>query len=120
MAEDIARRVASRIRELREAQGFSLRELARRSKMPPEVVSRSERGITEITITSLAKLCEGLGVDLSEFFSFHRRPLETHAGSAEVRELFALLSERPPVERRRLAKAMCSLIGGPRSGARRS
>ena len=110
MAKDIATQVAFRIKELRLALGFSVRELARRSEMPPEVVSRSERGITEITITSLSKLCGGLGVDLSEFFSFHEKPKETTRASAEIRDLMGQLERHSPSEQRRLAKAMSALL----------
>lgn len=70
MRNDYGAKVATRIRELREGRGWSLRELARRSGLPPESVSRSERGLTEITITSLAKVCAGLEIDLPTFFAF--------------------------------------------------
>ncbi len=66
---NMTHRVAARIRELREQRGWSVRELSRRSKLAPESVSRSERGITEVTITNLSKICTGLGLSVAEFFA---------------------------------------------------
>lgn len=91
MSTTYTQRVAARIRELRTAGGLSLRELARRSGLVPESVSRSERGLTEITITNLAKLCMGLGMDLPSFFEFARRPARTASEPSDLRRAIGLV-----------------------------
>lgn len=87
-SEAVAQRVAAHLKFLRESRGWSIRELARHSGLAPESVSRSERGVTEVTITNLVRLCQGLGVTTSEFFAeIEQEPLE---GSMQV------MAERAP------------------------
>ncbi len=99
--DKVGEQVAARIRELREDRGLSVRELARRAGLRPESVSRSERRVTEITITALAKLCVGLEVDLPTFFEFARAAPEPGVQSVELRRGLKLLSRLTPQERRR-------------------
>ena len=112
MADDFAAKVAARIRELREARGMSLRELSRRSGVAPESVSRSERGVSDVSLTNLARLSRGLGVDLPSFFDFDRLP---DLPSAELRDDLArgleLLRNARPEERRRIVGALELLTG---------
>jgi transcriptional regulator with XRE-family HTH domain len=115
-------RVAERIRELREKRGLSVRELARRAGLRPESVSRSERGVTEVTITTLAKLCRALDLDLPGFFAFEAEPPLAGALSADVRRTVALLGALSPEQRGRVAKALEVLLGaeGEPSGVLRA
>lgn len=112
MADDFAAKVAARIRELREARGMSLRELSRRSGVAPESVSRSERGVNDVSLTNLARLTRGLGVDLPAFFDFDQLP---DLSSAELRDdlarAFELLRNAQPEERRRIVGALELLTG---------
>ena len=114
MAQDFAQQVAHRIAELRQAQGLSIRELSRRSDLSPESVSRSERAITEITLTNLAKLCAGLGVDLPSFFAFAKTAAKLGAASPstspEVRKAAALLVHLAPARRKRVVRALELLL----------
>lgn len=102
--------VAKRIREIRESRGFSLRELGRRSGLPPESISRSERGITEITLTSLSRVCAGLQVTLPEFFG-SLPPAVTHesTSSAMIR-VTSLLAKLSDERQKRVAKALEILL----------
>lgn len=92
---ELAARVAERIRELREERGLSIRELARRSTLRPEVVSRSERGVTEVTISSLGKICNALMLDLPSFFDFARVPAP-EVRSPDLLRAIKILSALPP------------------------
>lgn len=67
--EVVARRVAKRLRELRNSRKTSLRALAKQSGLRVEVVSRLLRGKHTPSVGSLARLCVGLGVSFSEFFT---------------------------------------------------
>jgi transcriptional regulator with XRE-family HTH domain len=128
MRNNYGAKVAARIRELRVGRGWSLRELARRSGLPPESVSRSERGLTEITITSLAKVCAGLEIDLPTFFDFAKdekldrltpaarravsllRPLAEPQADELVRGLEMVMHAAKPAGRRRKPHAKAAAV----------
>lgn len=57
------------MRELREARGYSIRQLANRSEVTPEMVSRAERRRKTPSLETLARVCAGLGVSVAEFFA---------------------------------------------------
>ncbi|MEN9798197.1 MAG: helix-turn-helix protein [Pseudomonadota bacterium] len=112
MADDFAAKVAARIRELREARGMSLRQLSRRSGVAPESVSRSERGISEVSLTNLSRIVHGLGVDLPAFFDFDRLPdLETVSLRDDIARAVQLLNQARPAERKRILGALELLSG---------
>jgi len=115
-----AETVARRIRELREARGFSLRELARRSGLPPESISRSERGVTEITLTNLARLCSGLGLDLSTFFQVGCELPSADLPRGNIVRIVEMLSHLREDRLREVARALDLLLRGEtRSSGRR-
>lgn len=109
MAQDFATKMAERIKQLRLARGLSVRGLARVSGLKPESVSRSERGVTEITVTSLAKVCAGLGIDLPTFFQFEGATA-VPTMRADVQLLAQKLSEMPPDRLRDVARALGVLL----------
>lgn len=56
-------RPVPRFRAVREARGLSLRETARRSRMDPAHLSRVERGAAGLSIDSLRRLAQVLGLE---------------------------------------------------------
>jgi transcriptional regulator with XRE-family HTH domain len=60
--------VASRLRELREGQGISMRTLATRSGLSANALSMIERGKTSPSVSTLYKLADALGVSITAFF----------------------------------------------------
>jgi transcriptional regulator with XRE-family HTH domain len=54
--------VGRRIRELRRARGLTVGELAQRSELTPGFISQLERDLTSVSLASLARICEVLGV----------------------------------------------------------
>src|SRR5258706_9478711 len=70
-AMDINALIARRVRELRDAQGFSLDALAERSGVSRSNISLIERGQSSPTATVLDKLATGLGVTLASLFEDH-------------------------------------------------
>lgn len=75
--------------------------------MAPESVSRSERGVTDITLPNLAKIATGLGVDLPEFFSFDETPDWARAELDEdLRHVVETLRRATPEQRVRLVMAI--------------
>jgi transcriptional regulator with XRE-family HTH domain len=65
---DINGRIASRVRELREAHGFTLDALAERSGVSRSNISLIERGASSPTATVLDRLATGLGVTVASLF----------------------------------------------------
>lgn len=62
--------VAQRVRLLRERYGLSQRELARRSHVTNATISQVEQESVSPTVASLKKIAAGLGMTLTEFFTF--------------------------------------------------
>ena len=60
--------IGNRVRGLREEQGLSLRELARRADMTATGVSLVEQGQTNPSSDTLMKLARGLGVQPGDLF----------------------------------------------------
>jgi transcriptional regulator with XRE-family HTH domain len=60
--------VGTCIRQLREARGYSLRTLAKRSGLSLNTISRIERGESSPTVSSLQQLATALSVPINEFF----------------------------------------------------
>jgi transcriptional regulator with XRE-family HTH domain len=71
---DINDRIASRVRELRDAQGFSLDALAERSGVSRSTISLIERGQSSPTATVLDKLATALAVTLASLFEDSAAP----------------------------------------------
>jgi transcriptional regulator with XRE-family HTH domain len=65
---DINQLIAHRLRELRDAQGFSLAALAERSGVSKSNISLIERGESSATATVLDKLSAALGVTVASLF----------------------------------------------------
>jgi len=61
--------IAKRIIELREAKGYSTNKLATISGLSQGFVRQIELGEKQPTVDSLSKICDGLDISLSDFFS---------------------------------------------------
>lgn len=85
---DINNRIAGRVRELRDAQGYSLDTLAERSGVSRSTISLIERGQSSPTATVLDKLATALRVTLASLF-------EDSATAAAEPSPMARASEQP-------------------------
>lgn len=68
MSTDVHATIARRIREIRDAQGWSLEALAERSQVSRSNISLIERGESSPTAVVLDKLATALGVSLASLF----------------------------------------------------
>ena len=68
MHEERRPQVGKRIRELRDAQGLSLRALAGNCGLSINAISRIERDESSPTVSSLHRLATALGVSITSFF----------------------------------------------------
>lgn len=64
----LAKRIGSRIRDIRKQQGLSLEGLALKCDMSPSFVGHIERGLRSPTIHSIETVCNGLGISMAELF----------------------------------------------------
>lgn len=66
--EAISVDVSTRLRELREGQGISMRTLATKSGLSANALSMIERGKTSPSVSTLYKLAGALGISITAFF----------------------------------------------------
>ena len=83
---DITTRIARRVRELRDAEGFTLDALAERSGVSRSNISLIERGQSSPTAAVLDKLAAGLGVTLASLFEDDAPPAAEPSPMARVAE----------------------------------
>lgn len=58
-----------RLRDLRQARGWTLADLAERSGLAISTISKAERGLIALTYDSMRLLARGMGLDMAEFFA---------------------------------------------------
>ena len=66
-------KIGRTIKNLREEKGLTLEKLAYVSEFSKGGLSEVERGLREIKISSLEKLCKTLDVSLSDFFIVYEK-----------------------------------------------
>jgi len=67
---NLNKKLGQRITELREGQNKTLEKLAYESGISKGGLSETERGLREIRISTLIKICETLDMPLKDFFDF--------------------------------------------------
>jgi transcriptional regulator with XRE-family HTH domain len=114
--------IGSRIRALREAMGFSLRDLAERSGVSAPMLSQVERGETSPTLAVAVKIAAGLELTLSQLLRLdegqhvalsragHRR--QSRRGGHRFEEL------TPPLPGQRADVSLHTLEPGATTGGR--
>ncbi len=107
---DINDRIARRVRELRDAQGFSLDTLAERSKVSRSNISLIERGESSPTATVLDKLATALGVTLASLFEDGAAPVADPSPLARAAEQPVWTDPVSGYARRNLSPAVRSPI----------
>jgi transcriptional regulator with XRE-family HTH domain len=124
---DAARQAAGdfgrRVRALRDAAGYSLRELAERSGVSAPMLSQVERGETNPTLTVAARIADGLDLRLSQLLRLDeegsvtvtRAGTRTTGGSAQAGHTFEVLTSPLPGQRAELSRH--TLAAGAATGA---
>jgi transcriptional regulator with XRE-family HTH domain len=73
-AEEQARMVGSRIKELRQRRGLSGKELAERAGIAPQSLSRIEHGRHDVVFTTLRRILAAMGCSLRDVVEVDTRP----------------------------------------------
>jgi transcriptional regulator with XRE-family HTH domain len=116
--------VGARVKALREAAGFSLRDLAERSGVSAPMLSQVERGETSPTLTVAARIAAGLELRLSQLLRLDedgavtvvRASQRRRGGNARRGHRFEVLTADAPGQRAQLARH--TLAPGGATGAR--
>ena len=75
MSEAVDNALGERLREIREAQHLSTRELSRLSGVTKDTISATERGKRRVRHSTLEKLAKGLGVGIADLIGWHPKGL---------------------------------------------
>lgn len=78
-ADEQARQVGLRIRELREARGLSGKELAERAGITPQSLSRIEQGRHDVVFTTLQRILAAMGCSVRDLAPPTHRPVTVAA-----------------------------------------
>ncbi len=71
--EDLAKRIGSRVREIRRDQGLSQKMLAEATELSTPLISRIENGLAMPSIPTLQSIADRLSVDIGYFFKGERQ-----------------------------------------------
>jgi transcriptional regulator with XRE-family HTH domain len=72
----VLQRISTNARRLRAARGWTQEETAEHCDMAIQVFQRVETASSNLTVTTLARLCTGFQVDISELFAPPTAPAE--------------------------------------------
>ncbi len=93
VGNDIAALLGRRVAGLRAERGLSQQELAERSGLTVEAVSRIERMTREPRISTVARLADGLGLSVADLLNFEGSPRHQNH-RADVEALASLLDNK--------------------------
>ena len=93
--------VNARIKQLCEERNITYYELAKRSDIPYSTLSTMLHKSNQPSLITLRKICDGLGITLSNFFNVENESVSLTEAQNECLSLFNLLS----VEEQKLAIA---------------
>ena len=91
--------IGDKIKHFRGVKGLSQKEVAVSIGIDQAQYSRIESGKVEPTVSSLEKIAEALGVDISELFS-KAKPVDINTYDKNVVEKLQLLDELEEVEKK--------------------
>ena len=121
-AADLIATLGPRIRALREATGYSLRDLAERTGVSAPMLSQVERGETSPTLAVAAKIAAGLELTLSQLLRLDEgeHVAVSRAGGRRVLERGGHLIEEltPPLPGQRADVSLHTLDAGATTGGR--
>ena len=92
--DEFARTVGSRLRALREARGYSQRELAKRAGVTNGFISQLESARINTSLSALKRVLDGMPIGLSEFFAYE---------PAESDQVFFAAGEMPEIGKGRIS-----------------
>lgn len=105
---ELAPQIGERIREIRKREGLSLETFALRCDMHPAYVGHIERGTQNPTLSTLERICKGLGIRVDELFKDVDAPVDMD--SAAIRHLAQIVHTLTPEQTRHLLQIVDSVV----------
>ena len=105
--------LASKIKSIRKAKGFSQKEVALTIGVDQAQYSRIESGKVEPTLASLRKIATALEVRLADFFS-EEQPIDVNSIDKSLTERLRLIDELEEEEKRSIFAIMDMAISKKR------
>lgn len=99
--------VAERVHQLREERGLTQEALAVKAGVSAKYIGEVERAITSVSVETLWKVCDGLGLSIVEFFAAGEGGADEDVAAAA-----ALLRAQAPVGRAMAMRLLRALCGG--------
>jgi transcriptional regulator with XRE-family HTH domain len=81
---DIIKQIAQEIRRIRKSKGITLKELSEDTELSISFLSQIERGISSMTITSLKKIADALGVTMQDLVSIEENQQFTRKKESQM------------------------------------
>ena len=89
--DGLLNKFGNRVRELRKAQGLSQEELAEKANLHFTYVGAVEKGERNLSLKAIQKIAHGLGVNISELFSFYRQKKIVNEAELTKTEIMKIL-----------------------------
>ena len=100
------------MRELRQARGMSQEQTAHIAEITPAYLGQVERGARNITVYTLAKVCDALDVSLAEFFGKGNvRGKHDETVDTISRQILLRIRDRTESEKRAILKMIEVMLG---------
>jgi len=108
--DGLLNKFGNRVRELRKARGLSQEELAGKADLHFTYVGAVERGERNLSLKAIQKIAHGLGVNISELFSFYRQKKIVNEAELTKAEIMKILRNGDIGTLRFIAKLLKSII----------
>lgn len=69
--------IGNRIQEIRKASDMTAKELSKRIEVSPSFISAVENNDSKLSLATLTRICDALGVTLAAFFNEEANTVET-------------------------------------------
>lgn len=74
--DDIRKKLGERIRELRKSAGITQEQLGENAELSYKFIGELERGQVNVSLDSIARIAEALGVKIGDLFSKEKIPVQ--------------------------------------------
>ena len=97
--------IGNKLKELRVLKGLTQEELAERADLHPTYIGQVERGEKSLTIASLEKIVEGLGISFSDLFENLQPPTKP---ASYAMKCYNIVSSYPEKTQKQLYDVLCA------------
>lgn len=108
--KDIKKALGLRVRELRTKQEISQEELADRAGLHWTYVGGVERGEKNVTLETMFKLSQGLGIDVTDLFAFAKQKPQAGENKVFTAEIYNLVKNLEPKNREIVKRVIKTLV----------